>query len=97
MLVLTTLGMPAHQTPALARLSVIKASLLAAPGLPPSPFLGFGLVGFISHTRGRFRLLFIREGRGLETKEKQSRAALGQGPVSPSADTYRIFELFCRY
>ena len=29
---------------------------------------------------------------------KQSRAALGQGPVSTSKDTHNnIFELFCRY
>ena len=32
---------------------------------------------------GRFKQLLIREGRGRETREKQSRAALGQGPVSP--------------
>ena len=54
----TTLGVPAHQTPALARLSVIKASLLAAPGLPPSPFLGFGPVGFISHNIKGFVFIF---------------------------------------
>ena len=46
---------------------------------------------------GRFNQLLIREGRGGETREKQSRAALGQGPVFPSTDTHNnIFELFCR-
>ena len=86
---------PSQQTPDLARPSLKPYFSLHL--VSPSLFLGLGLVGFISHTRGRFKLLFIREGRGLETKEKQSRAALGQGPVSPSADTYHIFELFCRY
>ena len=33
---------------------------------------------------GRFDLLLIREGRGCEIREKQSRVALGQCPVSPS-------------
>ena len=33
---------------------------------------------------GRSKQVLIREGRGCETREKQSRAALGQGPVSPS-------------
>ena len=49
---------------------------------------------------GRFKQLLIREGRWWETREKytQSRAALGQVPVSPSLDTHNnIFELFCRY
>ena len=32
---------------------------------------------------GRFKHLLIREGRGFETREKQSRAALGQGALSP--------------
>ena len=88
-----TLGLqPFHQTPDLARLSLKPYFLLHL--VSPSLFLGLGLVGFISHTRGRFKLLLIREGRRLETKEKQSRSALGQGPVSPSMDTYHnIFEL----
>ena len=93
----TPLGLqPSHQTPDLARPSLKPYFSLHL--VSPSLFLGLGLVGFISHTRGRFKLLFIREGRELETKEKQSRAALGQGPVSPSTDTYHnIFELFGRY
>jgi len=42
--------------------------------------------------------LLTREGRGCETREKQSRAALEQSPVSTSRDTHsNIFELFCRY
>ena len=41
------------------------------------------------------KLWLIREGRGCETREKQLRAALGQGPASPSADTHNnIFEIF---
>ena len=44
---------------------------------------------------GRLKQLLIREGRGCETREKQWRAALGQGPVSASRDTHNnIFELF---
>ena len=47
---------------------------------------------------GRFKPLLIREGRGCETREKQSRAALRQGPVSPSKDTHNsISELLYRY
>ena len=42
----------------------------------------------------------IRERRGLETREEQSRnnsAAMGQGPGSASRDTYNnIYGLFCR-
>ena len=34
---------------------------------------------------GRSKQLLIREGRGGETREKQSRAVLGQGPISPSS------------
>ena len=34
-----------------------------------------------------FKQLQIREGRVCETSEKQLRAALGQGPDSPSVDT----------
>ena len=38
-----------------------------------------------------------RKGGDGRPGEKQSRAALGQGPVSPSMDTHNnIFELFCR-
>ena len=41
--------------------------------------------------------LLIREGRECETRKKQSRAAMGQGPASPSKDAQNtIFELFCR-
>ena len=47
---------------------------------------------------GRFKHLLIREGRGFETREKQSRVALGQGALSPRMGTHNnIFELFCRY
>ena len=47
---------------------------------------------------GRFNLLLIREGSGCEIMEKQSRAASGQCPVSPSTDTHNnTFKLFCRY
>ena len=50
---------------------------------------------------GSFRELLIREGRGRETREEQSKrnnsAALGQGPGSPSRDIHNIFELFCKY
>ena len=35
----------------------------------------------------RFKQFLIREGREWETRDKQSRAAFGQGPVSPSMDT----------
>ena len=92
-----TLGLqPSHQTSDLARLSLKPYFLLHL--VSPSLFLGLGLVGFISHTRGRFKLLLIRERRELETKEKQSRAALGQGAVSPSRDIHNnIFEPVCRY
>ena len=45
--------------------------------------------------KGRFKQLLIREGSGCETREKQSREVLGQGPVSLSTDKHRnIFELF---
>ena len=57
-LAVTVPGVPAHQTPALARPSVIKASLLATPGLSPSLFLGFGPVGFISHNIKGFAFIF---------------------------------------
>ena len=44
---------------------------------------------------GRFKQLLNKEGRGYETREKQSRAALGQDSISPSMDTHKnIFELF---
>ena len=47
---------------------------------------------------GRFKQLLVKERRGCETREKQSRAALGQVPVAPSIDTHNnVFELFCRY
>ena len=47
---------------------------------------------------GRFKQLLVREGRRCETREKQSRAALGQSPVAPLTDTHNnTFELFCRY
>ena len=47
---------------------------------------------------GRFKQFLIREGRKCETKEKQSRAALGQALGSPSTDILNnIFEPFCRY
>jgi len=46
---------------------------------------------------GRFKYL-TKEWRGCEAREKQSRAALEQGPVFPSVDTHKnIFELICRY
>ena len=49
-------------------------------------------------SRGRFKQLLIREGRGCKTREKQSRAPLGLGPVSPSTDTHNnTFELFYRH
>ena len=45
--------------------------------------------------RDRFKQLLMREGQGCETREKQSRGTLGQGPVTPSRDTHNnIFELF---
>ena len=45
----------------------------------------------------RLKQLLIREGRECETRKKQSRAAMGQGPASPSKDAQNtIFELFCR-
>ena len=37
---------------------------------------------------GRYKQMLIREGRAGETREKQSGAALGQGPVSPPKDTH---------
>ena len=47
---------------------------------------------------GRLKRLWIREGRGCETREKQWKAALGQGPISASRGTHdNNFELFCRY
>ena len=47
---------------------------------------------------GRFKQFLIREGRRCETKEKQSRAALGQALGSPLTDILNnIFEPFCRY
>ena len=47
---------------------------------------------------GRFKQLLMRKGRGCETREKQSRGALGQDPGSSSMDTHNnIFELFFRY
>ena len=48
--------------------------------------------------RGRFKWWLIKKGKGCEIMEKQSRAALGQGLISPSVDTHNnVFELFCRY
>ena len=45
--------------------------------------------------KGRFKQLLIREGSGCETRGKQSREVLGQGPVSLSTDKHsNIFELF---
>ena len=36
--------------------------------------------------------------RGYGTREKETEAAVGQGPVSPSMDTHNnILELFCRF
>ena len=40
---------------------------------------------------GRFKQLLIRQRRGCKTREKQTRAALGQGK------TDNVFKLFCRY
>ena len=46
----------------------------------------------------RFKQLLIRERRECETRKKQSRAAMGQCPASPSKDAQNtIFELFCRH
>lgn len=61
------LGLQPSHTDTRSCKTIIKALLLAASCVSRI-FLGLGLVGFISHTRGRFKLLFIRKGRGLETK-----------------------------
>ena len=68
------------------------------------PFLWLEEIAFIQppwpslSSNSRFKQLLTREGRGCQTREKRSRAALGQGPGSPSKDTHNnIFELFCRY
>ena len=73
------------------------------------PFLWWQKIGFLQPPRlpwvlkGRFKQLLIREGRGYETREKQSvrrnsNVALGQAPGSPLRDTHHSsFELFCRY
>ena len=43
----------------------------------------------------RYKQMLIREGRTRETREKQSRAALGQGPVLPPKDTHNnVFKLW---
>ena len=47
LLVVTALRVPAHQTPTFTRWSLKPHFLL--PLVSPSPFFGFGLVGFISH------------------------------------------------
>ena len=47
---------------------------------------------------GRVKQLLTREGKGWETREKQSRAALGQGPVFLPTDPHKnVFGIFCRY
>ena len=48
LLVVRTLGVPVHQTPDLARLSLKPCFPLYL--VAPSPLFGFGPVGFISHT-----------------------------------------------
>lgn len=48
LLVVRTLGVPVHQTPDLARLSLKPRFPLYL--VAPSPLFGFGPVGFISHT-----------------------------------------------
>lgn len=42
---------------------------------------------------GRFKQLLLREGRRYKTREKQLRAALGQGPVSLLMDTHTTISL----
>ena len=42
---------------------------------------------------GRFKQLLLREVRRCKTREKQLRAALGQGPVSLLMDTYTTISL----
>ena len=50
---------------------------------------------------GRFKQMLIREGRGCETREEQSRETIVQPwgrSWFPSRDTHNsIFQLFCRY
>ena len=76
-------------------LSVSPISLIIRKSLHSAPMT---FPGFMGDLMGRFKLLLIREGRGCETREKQSRAALGQGSVPPSKDTHNsISELLCRY
>ena len=49
----------------------------------------------MSFPMSRCKQLLNRKERWSETREKQTRAALGEGPVSPSRDTHNtIFELF---
>ena len=64
--------------------------------------LYFGLHDLPWVAASRFKQLLIREGRGYRDKggtiKRNSSAALGQGPGSPSRDIHNsIFELFRRY
>ena len=81
-----------------------RARPSGAPGTRPlcSPFCDYREQPSVSlHDlpwvpAGRFKQLLTWERRRGETREKQSRAALGQGPGFPSMDTYsHVFELFC--
>ena len=66
------------------RLSVFPISLNTGNSLHSASDLSWGPVG-------RFKQLLIRQRRGCKTREKQTRAALGQGK------TDNVFKLFCRY
>ena len=73
-------------------------SFLCPPFLDYRKSISFSLKDLPLVPKGRFRQLLIREERGYETRQEQSRnnsAALGQGPGSPSGYTQNsIFELF---
>ena len=78
-------GVPGHKACAPPFLDYRKQASFSLHDLPWVP-------------TGIIKQLLIREGRGWEIKEKQSRAALGPGPSYPSMDTCNsIFEIFCRY
>ena len=82
--------------------------LLGTKALLCPPFLWLQEIGFIQPpwtpliSKGRFKQLLIREGRGSRGKggtvKRNNSAALGQGLGYPSRDIHDdILELFCRY
>ena len=77
-----------------------QKSFCAPPFLDYRKQASFGLHDLPWDPRSRSKHLLIGEGRGCRDKivKRNSSAALGQSPGSPSTDTRStIFELFCRY